>query len=160
MVSLLAMSDDESIEWLEQSRHEFAAEHARVTGSTPDASAEHARLVVERTLPDGHRSDGHSFRWIVDDGRRVGHLWLGPAPDGSADAYIWDMEIGAKHRGKGYGTEALELVVGECRRAGVPRIRLSVFATNDAARRLYERMGFIVDTECGHQIEMTLHLEV
>jgi aryl-alcohol dehydrogenase-like predicted oxidoreductase len=67
--------------WLEQSRRDLAAEHARATGSAPDVSVKHARLVVGRQLPDGHKTEGHSFWWIVDDGRRVSHLCLGPAPD-------------------------------------------------------------------------------
>ena len=46
-------------------------------------------------------------------------------------------------RGKGIGTELLEKLKQYARENGYSRIRLDVIDTNPAARRLYERQGFV-----------------
>ena len=52
--------------------------------------------------------------------------------------------IGAPYRGRGYGTEAMELL---CRFAfqemNLHKLKVSVFAFNKAAIRCYEKSGFI-----------------
>jgi ribosomal protein S18 acetylase RimI-like enzyme len=45
-----------------------------------------------------------------------------------------------EHRGRGIGTAALRMLLGEAARAGKP-VRLHVERTNPA-RHLYERLGF------------------
>ena len=45
-------------------------------------------------------------------------------------------------RGKGVGSEALRLLEDRLRRQGTPRIELGVFGFNEAAHRLYEKLGF------------------
>jgi L-amino acid N-acyltransferase YncA len=46
------------------------------------------------------------------------------------------------YRNIGIGTAMLETIISEARKTGIKILFLRVFATNKAARRLYEKMGF------------------
>lgn len=48
-------------------------------------------------------------------------------------------------RGQGVGTLLLEAIVAEGRARGYRAVRLDVVDTNDRARALYERRGFVID---------------
>jgi RimJ/RimL family protein N-acetyltransferase len=53
------------------------------------------------------------------------------------------MAISPQHWGKGYGTEALSLLLNFCfYEINMYRVELSVFSYNTAAIRLYEKVGF------------------
>ncbi|UCD73419.1 MAG: GNAT family N-acetyltransferase [Candidatus Bathyarchaeota archaeon] len=45
-------------------------------------------------------------------------------------------------RNIGIGTEMLETIISEAKKAGIKTLFLRVFATNKTARHLYEKMGF------------------
>ena len=55
------------------------------------------------------------------------------------DGIVVDQEM----RGKGIGTKLLEKLKHYARENGFSSIRLDVIDTNPAARRLYERQGFV-----------------
>lgn len=69
-------------------------------------------------------------------------------------AMVWGMSVAApvgtlaislrpEHVGRGYGTEAVRLVVDHAfRSTPLHRIGLGVYAFNDRARRCYEAVGF------------------
>ena len=69
-----------------------------------------------------------------------------------ADSALFRIVIGEKDRwGRGYGTEATELVAWEAfTRHDLRRIRLEVFRHNDRAIRAYRRVGF---REVGEHVE-------
>lgn len=48
-------------------------------------------------------------------------------------------------RGQGVGTALLEAIAAEGRARGYPAVRLDVVDTNERARALYERRGFVLD---------------
>lgn len=52
-------------------------------------------------------------------------------------------------RGRGVGTALLEAMAQEGRARGYPALRLDVVDTNDRARALYERRGFVLDRTAG-----------
>lgn len=55
------------------------------------------------------------------------------------------MGIYAPYRGMGLGTVLLERTLKKARLAGIERVELDVFATNERAVRLYKKMGFDVE---------------
>jgi ribosomal protein S18 acetylase RimI-like enzyme len=60
----------------------------------------------------------------------------------AADALtIVDIALLPDWRGRGIGTQVLAAIRDEAQASGLP-VRLSVFLTNTAALRLYERLGF------------------
>ncbi len=68
----------------------------------------------------------------------------GTAHTGAHIDALAHITIGEQDRwGRGYGTEAVELMLGHAfERLGLHRVGLSVFAFNDRAIRSYEKAGF------------------
>ena len=59
--------------------------------------------------------------------------------------WIYRMMIDQKHQGKGYGKEAVWLVIEDIQKMKEPRhqtITLSYEPDNEHAKRIYEKMGF------------------
>ena len=59
--------------------------------------------------------------------------------------WIYRMMIDQKHQGKGYGKEAVRLVIEDIRAMNEPHhqtITLSYEPDNEHAKRIYEKMGF------------------
>lgn len=54
------------------------------------------------------------------------------------------LAVDASARGQRVGTRLLEAVFDQARREGFRAVRLEVVDTNTGARRLYERLGFVV----------------
>ena len=62
---------------------------------------------------------------------------------GGRDAFIDELFLEPDHRGRGVGAAALALLAKEAEALGVLALHLEVDRGNDAARRLYRRLGFI-----------------
>ena len=60
------------------------------------------------------------------------------------ELHINNLAVSPVARGAGAGTALLEAVLSEGARLGARRATLEVRRSNDAARRLYERLGFAV----------------
>ena len=60
------------------------------------------------------------------------------------EIHINNVAVRPRFRGGGIGTALLRHVLGEARHLGARRATLEVRASNEAARRLYERLGFYV----------------
>ena len=58
------------------------------------------------------------------------------------EMHINNVAIRPEHRGHGIGTTLLQHVFAEAARLGARRATLEVRASNEGARRLYERLGF------------------
>lgn len=88
---------------------------------------------------------------LLDDGDPVGLLKV--ARDGDAWTVI-QIQLAAAVRGRGIGRTLLEQIIAEARAAGAT-LGLSVLKANPA-RALYERLGFVVIGESGHEYVMRL----
>ncbi|MGI8855642.1 MAG: GNAT family N-acetyltransferase [Thermomicrobiales bacterium] len=81
-------------------------------------------------------------RIVVVGGEKVGVVavvW------GEADAFLANIEIFPAYQGRGLGTALIRHVIAEAAARGVP-VRLQALKINPA-RRLYERLGFVVTGE-------------
>jgi RimJ/RimL family protein N-acetyltransferase len=85
------------------------------------------------------------FVAIVDD-RIVGNLGVAAhAHPQTAHGAQLGMSVLSPHRGRGIGSRLLDTAIAwaECR--SIRRLELEVLSNNPAARRLYERKGFVVE---------------
>ena len=90
-------------------------------------------------LPDGLDSPGHHL-WTAHDGETpVAILWI--HVDGEK-AYIYDIEVRADQRRRGYGREVLDAGALAARELGAAVLGLNVFGHNDGALALYEQAGY------------------
>ena len=56
--------------------------------------------------------------------------------------WLWRFMIGEKYQGRGYGKEALKLIISYFRENGASNIRLSTKESNVNAIHLYQSFGF------------------
>jgi GNAT superfamily N-acetyltransferase len=72
-------------------------------------------------------------------GEPAGICMLGVRED---EGWIGGMGVVPQHRREGIGEAIMREVLEQARRCGVHRVRLEVMQQNDAARLLYEKLGF------------------
>jgi ribosomal protein S18 acetylase RimI-like enzyme len=90
-------------------------------------------------------NDSTFFVLEDDEGGYAGHLWLSEQEDfftGETALMVTTVAIASSCRGRGWGRLLMDRAVDEARRRGLSAIRLGVDADNEAARKLYEGMGF------------------
>ncbi|MEU8222745.1 GNAT family N-acetyltransferase [Kribbella sp. NPDC048915] len=94
-----------------------------------------------RSGPEAHLVAEH-------DGAIVGYLRLQDKyqfPEGAGVLTINGLAVTESARRLGVGSALLEAAAAEGRRRGARKISLHVHSTNEAARRLYERHGYVVE---------------
>ena len=145
-VSLRTMSVSELGPWLERSNREY--QESRVAaGESPEVAAAKAREFREQHFPGGQPAAGHLVHDVVVPGEGgtpvvVGHLWIAPSTPGSADWWVFDVEIAEEHRGRGWGRAAMLLAETAAAAHGAETLGLNVFGHNEVARGLYESLGY------------------
>ena len=65
--------------------------------------------------------------------------------DGEEVVYLYEIHLGEELRGSGLGRYLMDLVENVGRKAGMGKCMLTVFMSNEAARKFYERLGYDVD---------------
>ena len=91
------------------------------------------------------RGAAHRLVGILDQGRLAGFFVVHPDRRDRACWWLGWLAIDARHQGLGLGRAAVLAALSRLRRiAGCRRVRLLVAPDNVAARRLYERAGFVV----------------
>jgi GNAT superfamily N-acetyltransferase len=85
--------------------------------------------------------------WLIRDGAiPIGYivLTLGYSLEyRGRDAFIDELYIRERYRGRGVGRQALAFVERECRALGVHALHLEVERANTGAQQFYRRAGFI-----------------
>ncbi|MGW7100607.1 GNAT family N-acetyltransferase [Streptomyces sp. NPDC054838] len=137
-VTARPMTDAEYAAWSAESPAGYAAELA--ARGMPECDAR-ARAVADHAarFPDGRDTAGVTLAVLEAAGAPVGHLWLAAHEE---EAYVFQVEVGEGHRGRGYGRALMLLAEREALAAGHRTLALQVFSTNTPALRLYESLGY------------------
>ncbi len=99
----------------------------------------------QELLPDGPRSREQHLYTIADaeTGACVGMIWFAErAAPQVPHAFIYDLVVWERHRGKGYGKAAMLAVEQKVQALGLRRIALHVFGENLSAIGLYDGTGY------------------
>ena len=129
------------------------AESVRVLSRSlsPELALERVRRGTARFLPDGLETAGHHLLTAENgSGEAVGNAWVGPDPGQAAgttsSAWLYDVNVFAPFRRRGYGSAILaaveELIAGE----GMTALGLNVVGDNEAAIALYRGAGYEVSS--------------
>jgi RimJ/RimL family protein N-acetyltransferase len=113
-----------------------------------------ARERIARWSANQEDDIGFAIETLDDSPGLVGNigLWGARAKDRCATLGI---ALGREHIGRGYGSDAMRLIVGYgFREMGLHRIQLGVAPYNPAAIRAYQKAGFV---EEGRHRESVLH---
>jgi histidinol dehydrogenase len=74
--------------------------------------------------------------------------------------YVWRLLVDAGHQRRGLGRRAMQWVIGEARRMGLPAVGLSHAPEAGNAGPFYEKLGFVYTGEVdGDELKMVLQLE-
>lgn len=95
-----------------------------------------------------YRSD--AVQVVVVDGCDAGLLHVEREP---AEIFLANIQMHPSFQNRGLGTAIVRTVIDSARQLRLP-IRLQVLRVNQNARRLYERLGFIVSHETPTHIIM------
>lgn len=93
-----------------------------------------------------------SFMFVAEDdssGERVAFLHLQTVNDfftGHQNCHISDLAVTREHDGKGIGRALLGFAEKFAREHRYERLQLNVFPGNERARKLYEELGYGLDT--------------
>lgn len=139
------MTQPEFDAFLARSIPEYAADNVRAGYWAESEALERSRKEFERFLPQGLQSPDNYLFTVYDDGTPVGVIWMKanlerPIKSG----FIFELYIDESQRGRGYGKQAMLLIEEQARALGLESLGLHVFAVNEMARNLYERVGYEV----------------
>jgi len=137
------MPSAQFVVWSRRSIEGFVAQQV-AAGLQPEPEARaSAERQLEELLPDGPTTRTHHLWQVVAGDEVVGALWLRVRPlRGEVEAYVFDVEIESRLRGRGFGRATMLAAETAARDLDADVIRLNVFAHNTAAVRLYESLGF------------------
>lgn len=147
MIDLVPMTPEEFELYLERLVVEYAADKVRSGNWTSEESIRRSREECQTLLPQGPDTPGQHLYRILDTetGERVGVVWL--AEDGRKSppiGFIYDLEVEAPYRRRGYATRAMLALEVKARELGLATLSLHVFGFNHEARALYEKLGYAI----------------
>ena len=142
-VTLRPVSPERMPAWIQRSADEYARDLVALGRSGADAQRVADEGMAE-SFPDGRPRPGHAVLDVLDEtGAPVGYLWIGPADGDDPDAWwVWDVLVDEDRRGEGHGRATMLLAQDYATSHGARTLGLSVFGFNEAARHLYESLGY------------------
>ncbi|GGL42633.1 GNAT family N-acetyltransferase [Sporolactobacillus putidus] len=143
-VKITEMKETDFHPYMRRMVQEYAVEKQRTGTWTAEEALQNAIDEFNRLLPRGFFTpDNHFFTFLDDLGRGIGRLWLYyHLNDLTRDAFIYDFEIFSAFRDQGFGQAALNELFHYCRRIGLEKLSLHVFAHNQRAIHVYRKLGF------------------
>jgi ribosomal protein S18 acetylase RimI-like enzyme len=145
MALLRPMQDDEYAAFQHVLRDEYVRDMVESGFMSKEAAEAKADADLAAQLPDGLRT-ANTYVYAIQDekGAKVGHAVVGKRVDqeGEEVAFVYDIWLDERARGRGYGRAAMVELEGEVGRLGLDRMRLNVFGHNARARQLYRSLGY------------------
>lgn len=96
---------------------------------------------LNNLLPEGIETPNHHLFNIYIDGQVIGFVWVKVEKE-KKSAFLYEIYIIEKYRGKGFGTTVMNSVEEWLEQEGIYYFKLHVFGSNTGARKLYEELGF------------------
>jgi ribosomal protein S18 acetylase RimI-like enzyme len=147
MVNLVPVTEEEFLAFVDASVKNYAEEKVKSGNWPEEGSLERSRREFKSLLPDGKDSKDNYIYKMVDSKRkeRVGTIWVAIRVENDLPgAFIYDITVGEKFRGKGYGKRAMQELEKVVKNLGYDRISLHVFGHNKVAFSLYQSLDYQV----------------
>ncbi|BAC13679.1 GNAT family N-acetyltransferase [Oceanobacillus iheyensis] len=98
---------------------------------------------------------------LYDDDTPIGYAMVGFHSQEKQSAWFDRFMIAAEHQGKGYAHQYIPLILDYIKmKYQVKSIKLSIIPTNDVAKLLYEKYGFVLTGETDPEGELIMELFV
>ena len=143
LIKLKPMNEETFNQYYNYSLKEYANEHVKAGNWKEDDAEQKAREQFEQLLPDGLATKEHVLFSVLHDEKPIGILWLHiQSNKEEKQAFIYDIELYDSERGKGLGSATMAALDEYAKSESIKQIRLHVFAHNQRAIALYEKMGY------------------
>jgi len=143
MVELKLMTTEAYARFTKLSLLDFAEAKSRAERLTLTEGHRIAHDAWESLLPQGQQTPLHHFCTAWKDGQDIGMVWFKEERGWSSPyGYLYQVWIWDEFQGKGWGEAVMNALETKLKEIGLPRLRLHVFAFNERARKLYEKMGY------------------
>lgn len=145
-VRLKALPEERFAAFREHNIHHYAQDKVDAGVWSFEEAPRRAAADVDSLLTEGTRTGNHFLCTVHDarGGEEVGSVWFAIRETGAGRVvWVYDVEIFDQFRRRGFATSTLDAVQQRARELGAGRVELHVFGHNAAARRLYERLGFV-----------------
>jgi GNAT superfamily N-acetyltransferase len=147
----IEMATESDWSWIIQGEVEIACarlgkERQREVGR--QVIEEHVARRVERLRKD-EGFPSQAFVAKTNDGTLAGFVWVARTHNdstGQLEASLLNQYVAEPYRGQGLGHRLMETAEEWARQQGLPRISLSVGERNTLGQRLYESLGYQVET--------------
>jgi ribosomal protein S18 acetylase RimI-like enzyme len=139
------MNEAEYQAYFDLSVREYAADKVQAGNWQPAEALERSEQELQHYLPQGVATRDNYLFTIEDAAldKKVGMIWLARIMQGAKPVmFIYDLRIDDTYRHQGYGEQALRAAEEQTRARGLDTIALHVFGHNQAARKLYEKLGY------------------
>ncbi|GAA0479888.1 GNAT family N-acetyltransferase [Salinibacillus aidingensis] len=137
------MTEDVYSDYIEKSIKQFAEESVRAGNLDKSQALEKAQDQFTKLLPDGLNTENHQLLSIFHDNNHIGMLWLHIKwTNLGKEAFIYDFFIDEQFRGNGMGKMSMSALDTYAQKLGLKKIGLHVFAHNQRAVYLYQKMGY------------------
>jgi ribosomal protein S18 acetylase RimI-like enzyme len=137
------MTQTEFDAFLERIIPEYAADNVKAGYWDESEALEKSRKETNGLLPQGLQTENHNLYTVYDEDQAVGIVWMRANVNRpTKSGFIFELRVDERFRGKGYGKQAMLLIEEKAREMGLQSIGLHVFAYNDVARSLYEKLGY------------------
>ena len=150
MIRLVPMTEDDFESFMEISMPNHIQDQVKAGTWSAENAEGNMQKLFSQVLPEGLVTPNHSFFMIKDanTGSPVGGLWyMLMKDDGNLGVLVLDIQIDPASRRRGYGTQAFLVMEEQARDMGAGTITLNVFKHNTNARAMYEKLGYLGDTE-------------
>ena len=146
---LRPVRDDELAEYVRGARESYALDVEESARLSAQEAGEKADRDIAALVPDGRPGEGQHLLVVEEDetGEAVGRVWFAERRRGARlVAWLYEVSIDERVRGRGYGRQAMLLLEDEARGRGLPLVALNVFGGNERARSLYRSLGYVEDS--------------
>lgn len=144
-IVLSPMRESEFAVFRSESTSGYAESNVESANWEEKGALERAHAQFDRLLPQGLHTPHHQLYEIRESSldETVGYLWFHLSGQGALrEGYLYDIRIKHRFRGRGYAKGALDRVDELAIAAGLPQVRLHVFAFNTSAQALYRSHGY------------------
>jgi len=147
-IILKPMTEPQFDSYISEETKRYARENVKAGYWSRENSIKLSHQAHDRLLSNGLYTKDHFFFIASDqDGRKIGYVWFAIIRHPrTKEAFIYDIFILKRYRGKGMGRMTLEEIAQEARKLFARRLSLHVFSHNPVAKSLYEKVGFSIDS--------------
>jgi len=142
-VEFRSIADEDFSEFIKDETEGYARTVARNFKRGLEEARTMAQQQVKGLLKDGSKTKGHLVLQVLDKGTGevVGHLWV-HADEDRKRAFLYDIVVFERFRGKGYGRSIMILLEATLKQMGMQTVELHVFSENSVALSLYKKQGY------------------